>query len=433
MTDITVQKPKGLERTVQVSLSADEFSLAVSKKYNSLAGKVSIPGFRKGKVPKNVIAQKYGNSIIGEVTRDLVSDSLQKALEEHKLSPVDMPHINIKNNSVEEGLGYEAIFEEYPEIEIIDFAKEKLVVPTCSIADGDVKEAIEKVKEQNLTWSSTDKKAKKGNRVIVDFQGTIDKEAFEGGFANDFQVVLGAGQVLPEFDKALMGVVKGDDVTAKVTFSENYVNSDLAGKEATFEIHVKEVEVSAVPELNEELLKKIGIESGKVEDLEAEIKNTLTIQLNGLLARAKQERVYDLIKKSYKKTLLPKSLVMQEVERTVSTMPKEEQDKYKDLTADSKDNLVVDAKATVLLSLVCQKLLKEWKIKLDQKRFEDYVKQISGTYVDDVEFMRWFYHDEKRVEQIKYQVLEQQLIDAVIEKSATKEEPISFKKLNEDG
>ena len=433
MTDITLQKPKGLERTLQVSLSGDEFSLALSKKYSGLAGKIAIPGFRKGKIPKHVIAQKYGESIIAEVTRDLVSETLQQALEEHKLYPVEMPHIDIKENSVEKGLGYEAVFEEYPKIEIIDFAKTKLTVPTSLISDDDIKDAVEKVKEQNLAWNSTDKKSKKGNRVTVDFEGTIDNEPFQGGSAKDFNVVLGDGQVLPEFDKALVGVAVGDDVTAKVNFPKDYHESSLAGKKAEFKMKVKDVAASTVPELDADFLKKIGIESGEVKDLETEIKNTLTIQLDRLLSAEKQKRVFELLNKSYKKTLVPKSLVMKEAKHVISSLPQDQQDKYKDITADSKDSLVVEAKDRVILSLVCQQILQDWEIKLDQDKFKAYVTQISGTYVDNKEFTDWFYQDEKRVEQVKYSVLEQQLVDAIIAKAAAKEESISFKKLNEAG
>ena len=431
MTDITVQKPKGLERAVQVSLSADEFSLAVSKKYSSVAGKISLPGFRKGKIPQHVIAQKYGNSIIGEVTQDLISSSLQKVFEEHKLNPVEMPAIDLKNNSVEKGLEYEAVFEEYPVIEVMDFAKAKLVIPTASITDSDVKEGIETVRKQNLAWNKTDKKSKKGNRVTVDFEGTINNVPFDGGAAKDFKVVLGEAQVLPEFDKALVGVVEGEDVTAKVSFPKDYQKKELAGEKAEFKMKVTEVAVSSMPELDAGFLKKTGIESGDVKDLEAEIKNTLALQLEKLLFSEKQKRVFALLEKNYKKTLVPKSLVKKELDHTISTLPKDEQDQYKDFTADSKGQIVTDAKNRIILSLVCQQIFRDWDIKLDQQKFEDYIKQISGTYVDNKQFMQWFYQDEKRVEQVKYTVLEQQMIDAIIAASSVKEEATSFKKLSE--
>jgi trigger factor len=431
MTDITVQKPKGLERTVQVSLSGDEFSLAISKKYSSLAGKIAISGFRKGKIPQHVIAQKYGPSIIGEVTQDLVSSTLQKVLEEHKLFPVEMPHINIKSNSVEKGLGYEAIFEEYPKIAIMDFAKSKLAVPSSSITDLDTKEGIEKVQKQNLVWEHTDKKSKKGNRVTVDFEGTINNEPFEGGSAKDFKVVLGAGQVLPEFDKALAGVVTGANVIAKVNFPKDYQKIELAGKKAEFKMQVTEVAISSMPELDSAFLKKIGIESGELKDLENEINSTLLLQLEKLLFAEKQKRVFALIEKNYKKTLVPKSLVKSEMQHAISTLPQDQQDKYKDLTPDNKDQIVTDSKNRVVLSLVCQQILRDWDIKLDQKKFEAYVNQVSGTYVDNKQFMEWFYQDKQRVEQVKYTVLEQQMIDAIIEKTIVKQETISFKKLSE--
>jgi trigger factor len=431
MTDITVQKPKGLERAVQVSLSADEFSLAVSKKYSSVAGKISLPGFRKGKIPQHVIAQKYGNSIIGEVTQDLISSSLQKVLEEHKLNPVAMPAIDLKNNSVEKGLEYEAVFEEYPIIEVMDFAKAKLVIPTASITDSDIKEGIETVRKQNLAWNKTDKKSKKGNRVTVDFEGTINNVPFDGGAAKDFKVVLGEAQVLPEFDKALVGVVEGADVTAKVSFPKDYQKKELAGEKAEFKMKVTEVAVSSIPELDADFLKKTGIESGDVKDLEAEIKNTLALQMEKLLFSEKQKRVFALLEKNYKKTLAPKSLVKKELDHTISTLPKDEQDQYKDFTADSKGQIVTDAKNRIILSLVCQQIFRDWDIKLDQQKFEDYIKQISGTYVDNKQFMQWFYQDEKRVEQVKYTVLEQQMIDAIIAASSVKEEATSFKKLSE--
>jgi len=427
---ITVDKLKGLEKKMHVVIPAADFDSAINKKFNEVVKTISLPGFRKGKIPANIVHGRYDGAILGEVTQDLISSSLQNALKDKDCMPVAVPRVDVKKSEKGSNLEYEAVFEEYPKIETLDLSKCKVTVPETDVTEKDIDAAVESIRGQKTTWEVADAKSVKGNQVTVDFVGTVDDVEFEGGSANDFKVVLGSGSVLPEFDKALTGVKAGDSKKAKVPFPKDYHSERLAGKKAVFSLEVKEVAAPVLPEVNEEFIKNFGVESGTEKDFREQVKQPLETEVGRLVSDLKQSRVFEMLEKQYKKVLVPNALVAEEIKSAIKNTPNAESNKeLQDIKPGDKHVIAENSQRKVFLSLICQHLLYDYKIELDNDKFESYVKSLAGSYMQEAEFMQWFHSDKARVEQVKATVLQIQLIDAVLEKSTVKVEKIDFEKL----
>lgn len=425
--NISIEKVDGLEKKMQVSIPATEFDSAFDKKFKSVAKTITMPGFRKGKIPANVIQNRYGGAIFSEVAQDLISDALQTGMKEHDCNPVAMPRVNVTKSERGQPLEFEALFEEFPVIATQDLSKAKISVPEVTIADSDVEAAIEDIRRQQTEWEEADKKSEKGDRVTVNFVGTIDKEPFDGGTADDFHVVLGSGGVIPEFDKALVGVKAGQKKKAKVTFPKDYHSKALAGKNAEFALDVQNVSTAKLPEVNAEFIKKFGVESGENSDFTEQVRQPLESESSRMIDNLKQERVFALLEKQYNKAVMvPKALVMEEMQHAAKNSGIELPE---GIQPGDKHELAESSAKKVMLSLVCQHLLEEYKVELNQERFESYVKSLAGSYMAENEFMQWFFSDKKRVEQVKASVLQLQLVDAVIEKAAASKEKMDFETL----
>jgi trigger factor len=429
--EATVASLEGLEKKLSVTVSADTINKEYDKKFKSVASTIRLPGFRKGKIPVGVVQSRYGQSIFSEVAQDLISSSLQTAIQDNKCLPVAMPKVDVKQFEQGKDLIYDALFEEFPEIKTADFSKCKVTLEEAEITDSDIDTAITAVQQQQAKWKETEDKSKKGDQVIVNFVGTIDKEEFEGGTANDFKVILGGGSVLPEFDKALTGVKKGDKTKAKLTFPKDYHSADLAGKKAEFAIDVQQVENPELPEINEEFIKNFGVESGEIGDFREEVKKPLEVELGKTITVMKEKHVFDLIEKEYKKLDVPKTLVAEEIKNSMERNRIPASGDNAEIKPGDKNPIAQDAERNVKLSLVCQHLVKEYDLKLDKERFDAYLKSLAGSYMAEKEFMEWFYKDAKRVEQIQANVLQMQLMDAVLDKADTKTEKVTFEKLRE--
>ena len=346
--------------------------------------------------------------------------------------PVAVPRVDVKKSEKGSALEYEAIFEEYPQIETLDLSKCKVTVPETEITEKDVDAAIESIRAQKTTWEVADAKSAKGNQVTVDFVGTVDNVEFEGGSANDFKVVLDSGSVLPEFDKALTGVKAGDSKKAKVSFPKDYHSESLAGKKAVFALDVKEVATAVLPEVNEDFIKNFGVESGTEKDFKEQVKQPLQAEIERLVSDARQGRVFEMLEKQYKKVLVPNTLIAEEIKSTIKNTPNAELNKdLQDIKPGDKHVIAENSQKKVFLSLICQHLLYDYKIELDNKKFESYVKSLAGSYMQEAEFMQWFHSDKARVDQVKATVLQIQLIDAILEKVSVKVEKVDFEKLRQ--
>ncbi len=275
---ITVETLDQLERRITLSLAADALKNEVDARLKKLARTTKADGFRPGKVPMNVVAQRYGYSVQYEVVNDQLGAAFAKAAQEAGLRVAGQPSISEKEGGPVEGqLQFDATFEVYPEVTIGDLSAAEVERATAEVNDAAIDRTVEILRKQRRTFAQrpATEGAADGDRVTIDFEGKIDGVPFEGGKAEGFQFLVGEGQMLEAFEKAVRGMKAGDSKTFPLAFPEDYHGKDVAGKEADFLVTVKKVEAQQLPELNEEFIKSLGLADGSVDALRADIKRNL--------------------------------------------------------------------------------------------------------------------------------------------------------------
>jgi trigger factor len=272
-------------------------------------------GFRPGKVPMNVVAQRYGYSVHYEVMNDKVGEAFSQAANEAKLRVAGQPRITEKEESPEGELAFDAVFEVYPEVKINDLSGAEVEKLSAEVSDAAIDKTLDILRKQRRTFAqrAQDAAAQDNDRVTVDFEGKIDGETFQGGKAEDFQFLVGEGQMLKEFEDAVRGMKAGDSRTFPLSFPADYHGKDVAGKQADFMVTVKKIEASHLPEVNEQLAKSLGIAEATVEALRADIKKNLEREVKfRLLARNKNAVMDALVANA--ELDLPNASVQSEVE-----------------------------------------------------------------------------------------------------------------------
>jgi len=258
---ITETASEGLKRAYKVVVTADAIEENIQKKLTTIGGEARLPGFRPGKIPQKVLRARFGKSILGEVLQETVDETLRQTLEENKIRPALQPKVEVADFDEGKDLEYTMEVELLPEIEPADFSKFELERLVAEIDDSEVDQAVNSIADQQKSFTAEEgAQAVDGDAVLIDFEGSIDGEVFEGGAGKDSQIQLGSGQFVPGFEEQLVGAKGGEDREVKVTFPADYPYEKLREKEAVFQVTVKEVRKPSVPTIDDELAKGMGLE-----------------------------------------------------------------------------------------------------------------------------------------------------------------------------
>src|SRR6476661_3676263 len=298
---VTVETLDKLERKMTLTLPVGTIQNEVDSRLKRLARTVKMDGFRPGKVPMSVVAQRYGYSVQYEVMNDKVGEAFAQAANEAKLRVAGQPKITEKQEAPEGQLAFDAVFEVFPEVKIGELSTAEIERQTAEVSDAAIDKTLDILRKQRRTFAQrpADAAAQDGDRVTVDFEGKIDGEPFQGGKADDFQFLIGEGQMLKEFEEAVRGMKAGESKTFPLAFPEDYHGKDVAGKSADFMVTVKKIEGANLPEVNEAFAKSLGIPDATVEGLRADIKKNLEREVKfRLLARNKQAVMEALLSKA---------------------------------------------------------------------------------------------------------------------------------------
>ena len=428
---VSLEKNGSIGRKLNVVVPSAEIETAVAARLKKLSKTVKVQGFRPGKVPMKIVESQYKDRVLHEVASDVIQKTLQQALAKESLVPAAYP--DVTPEPIEDGkdFKYTADFDVYPEFKKLDLGGVKIKKPICDIGEKDIDNVIENIRKQNVTWNDVERKSKEGDRVIIDFVGTMDGEEFDGGKANDFPVVLGEGQMLADFEKGLKGVAAGEDTKVNVTFPKDYHGENLAGKKAEFSIKIKSVSEAVLPEIDEELVKKFAIESGKVEDLRSEVEKNLQNNVESQISALTRSRTFDAILDA-NKTDLPRKMVHQEIGRLIDEhKAKLEQRgiKVDDIPEPNHEDLEPEAKRRVALGLILMEIIRRDSLKADADRVKAKVEKMSASYQEPKEFVDYYYSNKEALNQVESVVLEEQIVENLLESADVKEEKISVNDL----
>lgn len=427
----SVEQLEGLAHKLTIEIPAKQIDDKVEQRLKEIRPRIRLDGFRPGKVPPNVIKQKYGNDIRREILSDTIETAYRNALEEHQQTPVAPPKLEVESGfQSNEPLKFTAIFEIAPEVEVKGLEELNITLPQSELGEQDIDFMIETLRRQQATFSETEEAAAKDDRVTVDFVGKLDGEVFEGGSGEDVKVSLGSGQMLADFEEGLLGTKQGDDKTFDVTFPEDYPAEHLAGKTAQFNVQVKQVEKINLPEVDEEFIKRFGLNSADESSFRKAIEENMTRELENALRRIKRERLFDALLEKNSEQQIAEGAVEQEIERMSREMKLDQQ------IADAEQRQKIaqqifdeTARRRVRLGVLLGKLFEERNIEIDQERVQQRLDSIAATYEDPEEVRQWYQQDQNAQMNLQSSILEEQLIDQLYEKANISHEDKTFQEV----
>lgn len=418
----SVEKTSAIGRKLSVVVAAEKIENAVQGRLKQLSKRVKIQGFRPGKVPMKIVEQQYRGTATNDVLGELIQTSLQEALADQEVVPAVQPDIT-PDAPVEKGkdFAYTATFDVYPEFEKLDLEGVKILKPESEVTDADIDKVIENMRKQQLSWKERKRKSKKGDRVLIDFVGTVDGEEFEGGSAQDHPMILGENQMLPDFEKGVKGMKAGESKDVEVVFPDDY-SEDLGGKTAVFKIDVKTVSEPVLPEINEEFINNFGIESGEEAELRAEVKTNLETNLEGQLSSTLRQRTFDALLEQ-NETEMPLKMVQEEASRMVQEQ--KNQMLQQGIDAKMLENfpdpefsvLKPQAEKRVALGLLMMEIIRKEEIKPDADRVDQRIEKMASSYEDPSQFIEYYKSNQEALAQVQSIVLEEQVVDFLIEKA----------------
>jgi trigger factor len=430
--DVSVETVSELERKVIVGLPAEEIDQKVESRLKETASKIRLNGFRPGKVPVREVRRRYGESVRFEIISEVIDQSYPKALAEQSLTAASQPEIEIITNKAGQKFEYKALIEVFPKIELKSLEQISVKKPVVEIQESDVDAMIEKVREQHAEWSDKDAQeaAQQDDQVTMDFVGTVDGEAFEGGAAEDFAVVIGSGQLVPGFEDQLVGAKVDDALTVKVTFPEDYGNESLKGQDAEFAVTVKKVATKQLPELDEAFVEKLGVTEGGLDGFREEVRKNMARELNQSVENEIKVQVFDQLLE-LNPLEVPKALVKQEMERqhqeSVEQMSKQYKvDKEQVAKLLPMEGFREKSERSVKLALLLADYIKVNEIKASDEQIDEKIEEMASSFVDPEMLKKHYRSNENQLAQIRSLVVEELAVQHIIDNGQVTENPVTY-------
>lgn len=430
---VTVETLEKLERRITLTLAADTINNEVQTRLKRLARTVKADGFRPGKVPMSVVAQRYGYSVQYEVMNDKVGQAFQQATNEANLRVAGAPRITEKEASPEGQMAFDATFEVYPEVKLGDLSTAEVERVSTEVTDAAIDKTLDILRKQRRTFAQRPQTeaAGEGDRVTIDFEGKIDGVPFDGGKAEGFQFIIGEGQMLEAFEKAVRGMKTGDSKTFPLQFPEDYQGKDVAGKEADFMVTLNKVEAQHLPEVNEALAKALGIADGTVEALRADIKRNLEREVKFRVLARNKASVMDAVAKSAELDL-PTALVKNEIDRMIEGARadlKKRGVKDAEKAPIPEEIFKPQAERRVRLGLVVAELVRSNNLQAKPEQLQAHIEEMAQSYEKPAEVVRWYLSDRNRMAEVEGVVIENNVTEFVLAKAKVTDKALPFDEL----
>jgi trigger factor len=426
---VSVETTQGLKRKLTIELPAEQFEEQVTSRLKDLARKVRLDGFRVGKVPMHVVKKRFSSSVRADVAQELMQKTLFDAMKDNNINPAGQPFVEPEQFEEGKDFKYVATVEVYPEIAIVELDKAEVEQVQAKVESTDVDDMMEKLREQHKSWDEVDRKVKSGDKVFINFEGFVDEQVFDGGKADDFELVIGSGNMIPGFEEGITGKDKDKEFDLEVSFPEDYGKKDLAGKAAVFKITVNKIQEGTLPELDDDFSEKFNIKEGGIEALKKDIKENMERELERKVNSLNKENIFDslLEKNSFE---LPDALIDREIEHLKEDMYQrvfgnQKVDKTK-LPELPRDMFEEQAKRRVKLGLLVAEYISKHELKSDDKRVEQTIEKIASAYERPKELKEWYLTNKERRAEIEAIVLEEQVAERVLADAAVVDKVMDY-------
>lgn len=422
---LNIETTQGLERRVNITVPSETVEQAVREELKRVAKTARVDGFRKGKVPAQIIEKRFGATVRQDVLGDLLQKHFFTAAFENKINLAGRPTFTVEQFESGKDLVFSATFEVYPEVQLQGLDQIKVEKPVVEITDADIDKMIDVLRKQQASWVESTEAAKADDRVVIDFVGSVDSEEFEGGKATDFTLFMGQGRMIPGFEDGIVGHKAGEQFDIQVTFPAEYHAENLKGKAAKFAITLKKVEVMVLPELTDEFVAKFGPTTKTVADLRAEIAKNMQRELkNTLVSRVKTQVIDGLLAQN------PIDVPVSAVEQEIETLRAQAAQRFGGNTQQAaqlpRELFEEQAKRRVQVGLLFAEVIASNELKADDARVKAMIEDIASAYEQPAEVVEYYSKNKELMNNVRNIVLEEQAVDAVLAKAQVTEKVTSF-------
>lgn len=424
---VSVETISPLERRMKIAVPVDRVEGEFNERLGKTARTVRVDGFRPGKVPLSIVKKRFGESIRQETIGDLIRDCFYEAVSKEQLNLAGYPSIDEVSGEVGKDLEFVALFEVYPQIPELSFTSISVERPVADINESDVDTMIENLRKQRTQWVDVERAAEDGDRVIADYEGFLDGEAFAGGQGANQTLQIGAKRMIPGFEEGLIGLRAGDEKTLALTFPEDYHAEDLKGKAVEFKIKVHKVQAPVLPEINEEFIANFGVSEGGLEKFRADVKRNMERELKQAVKGKVKSQVFEALVNAHEIDV-PKALVAGEIERQRENMARQFGGQKLDKSMLPDEIFAEAAKRSVALGLLVSEIVKRDNVKADAGRVRAMIQEIAESYEQPEQVLSWYMSNREQMAQLEAVALEDQVVDLILaqaqvaEKASTYEE-----------
>ena len=400
--EATTAQVNELERRVDLSVAIADVEKQMDQRLKRMGKNLKMPGFRPGKVPLNIVKQQYGDQARHEILAEELDRVFGETVTAQKVRVAGYPRIEPKTTESTTHLEFTAIFETYPEFALGDLSSAEIERPALEVGDAEIDQTLDILRKQRISYQTVERAAAKADRVVIDFLGKKDREAFQGGSANDYPFVLGQGMMLPDFENAVEGTQAGESKTFDMTFPADYFAKDLAGQTVQFEITVKQVQAPVMPEIDAEFAKTMGIADGDIAKMREEISSNLKREVKRRIEGKIKDQVMEALLQA-NPINIPNALVELEIERLMQGARQDmEQRGMKTTDFPIQPAWFTDqAKRRVSLGLILAEVVKTENLQATPEQVRGMVEESAASYEQPEEVIRWYYAQPQRLADVE--------------------------------
>ncbi len=423
---VSVESTAGLERRLTVELPEEGVEREVGTRLDNLMRTARIPGFRPGRAPMKVVARRFGSAVRDEVVGDLVRTSFADALASEELRPAGEPRIDSVESAPGAGLRYTAVFEVFPDIRLTDLGSIEVRRPTAEVKDSDVDRMIETLRQRRRDWREVARGAQSGDRITFDVEGELDGRPLEGSAGENRVVEIGAGHVLPDLDRGLVGLEPLSARDIEVRYPDDHPSPLLAGNSAVMHVEVRKVEEGVLPEVDPDFIRGFGVESGDLDDFRRDVRSNLERELEAAAGAVTRNRLLDALLERHP-IEVPGALVAEELGRAGLGGPAEAPGDAEREAAEA------SVRRRLQQGLVLAQIVSDQDLAPDPGAVRAEIERMAVTYEDPAQVVSWFYSDPGRLRPVESRLVEQQSIDAMLAQVKVMDEPSEFDELMNPG